>query len=310
MKYLHTFTPLIKSINMSTENENNSGKFKILVGVLSVLLIALAVYTITLFNDNKSEVSSLENQKAEIQTELEGLIANYDEVIKDNELKDKDLLAARERISVLLDSVKDAKANITLIDRYKVEIGKLKQERVLLFKKADSLIAANQRLAIERDSTSMELQNTKVVMDSVSLENLSMNETIKKASIVKATDLRGEAVIIRTNGKVVDTRRASRADKIRACFTLSPNAVAQKGNRTLYVQVINPKNNVMGDKTVKQFDDKNLNYSASTNVFYENEELDVCILVNASDTDLISGRYIVNLFDGENQIATTTMELK
>ncbi len=295
---------------MSIENENNSGKFKILVGVLSVLLIALAVYTVTLFNDNKSQVSTLETQKAEIQQELEGLIANYDEIIKDNELKDKDLFAARERISVLLDSVKDAQANVSLIERYKVEISKLKQERAMLFKRADSLIAANQRLALERDSTSTELENTRVVMDSVSQQNVSMSETIKKASMIKATDMRGEAVIIRNSGKVVDTRRASRADKIRTCFTLLPNAVAKKGNRTLYVQVINPKNNVMGDNVVKQFDEKNLNYSASTNVFYENEELNVCILVNASDNDLISGNYIVNLFDGENQIATTTMELK
>ncbi|HET8802974.1 MAG TPA: hypothetical protein VFM72_00230, partial [Aequorivita sp.] len=125
---------------MSTENENNSGKFKILIGVLSVLLIALAVYTVTLFNDSKNTVSNLEMQKADIEQELEGLIANYDEVIKDNELKDKDLLAARERITVLLDSVRDSEANLALIDRYKAEVGRLKQERVMLFKRADSLI--------------------------------------------------------------------------------------------------------------------------------------------------------------------------
>lgn len=295
---------------MSTENENNSGKFKILIGVLSVLLIALAVYTVTLFNDNKSTISNLETQKADIEQELEGLIANYDEVIKDNELKDKDLLAARERITILLDSVKDAKANIGLIERYKAEVGRLKQERVMLFKRADSLIAANKQLAMERDSTSTELSNTRMVVDSVSQENVAMTETIKKGSVVKATDLRGEAVIIRSNGKVVDTKRASRADKIRACFTLAPNAIAKKGDRILYVQVINPKNKMMGDNTVKQFDDKNLNYSASTNVFYENDELDVCILVNASEADLVEGRYTINLFDGPNQVSTTTMELK
>lgn len=295
---------------MDNENENNSGKFKILVGVLSILLIALAVYTVTLFNDNKAKISTLESQKEDIEEELESLIANYDEVIKDNEIKDKDLLAARERITILLDSVKEAKANVSLIERYKVEISKLKQERKMLFKRADSLIAANKRLALERDSTSLELENTRMVVDSVTQENVAMSETIEKASIVKTTALRGEAVIIRNSGKVVDTRRSSRADKIRACFTMAPNAVAPKGNRTLYVQVINPKNNVMGDKAVKQFENKNLVYSASTNVFYENEELDVCILVNASDADLISGRYTVNLFDGENQVATTTMELK
>lgn len=295
---------------MSTDNENNSGKFKILVGVLSVLLIALAVYTVTLFNDNKSTISSLETQKADIEMELQGLIANYDEVIKDNELKDKDLLAARERISILLDSVKDAKANVALIERYKIEIGKLKQERSLLFKRADSLIAANMRLAAERDSTSTELASTLVRVDSVSQENLAMSETIKRASIVKATDLRGEAVIIRNSGKVVDTKRSSRADKIRACFTLAPNAVAPRGDRILYVQVVNPKGHMVGDNAVKYFEDKNLNYSASTNVFYEGEELDVCILVNAAEPDLVEGTYTINLFDGENQVGSTTMSLK
>src|SRR5690606_5849754 len=159
---------------MSIENENNSGKFKILIGVLSVLLIALAVYTVTLFNDSKNTVSNLETQKADIEQELEGLIANYDEVIKDNELKDKDLLAARERISVLLDSVKDAEANVALIERYKAEVGRLKQERAMLFKRADSLIAANRQLAIERDSASTDLANTRLLIDSVSTENLAM----------------------------------------------------------------------------------------------------------------------------------------
>ncbi|WP_313112437.1 hypothetical protein [Aequorivita sediminis] len=295
---------------MSIENENNSGKFKILIGVLSLLLIALAVYTVTLFNENKSTISNLETEKESIEQELEGLIANYDEVIKDNELKDKDLLAARERINVLLDSVKDAKANIGLIQRYKVEVGRLKQERAMLFKRADSLIAANKRLAIERDSTFQELDNTRMVVDSVSQENEAMNEILKKGSIVKATNLRGEAVIIRNSGKVVDTRRSSRADKIRACFTLAPNSIAKSGDRIIYIQVINPKNVMMGDDTVKQFEDKNLNYSASTNVFYENEALDVCILVNSKETNLVEGRYTINIFDGPNQVGTTTMELK
>src|SRR5690606_17390303 len=226
------------------------------------------------------------------------------------ELKDKDLLAARERIVVLLDSVKDAKANVALIDRYKIEIGKLKQERVMLFKRADSLIAANSRLMAERDSTYTELTSTRIMADSVSQENMAMSETIKIASVVKATDLRGEAVIIRNNGKVVDTKRSSRADKIRACFTMAPNAVAPRGDRILYVQVINPRGNMIGDNAVKHFEEKNINYSASTNVFYENEELDVCILVNAAEPDLVDGTYTINLFDGQNQIASTTMSLK
>ncbi len=292
------------------DNENNSTKFKVLIGVLTALLIALGVYTVSLYNDSKNTVTALENQKAEIENDLQELIVEYDELIKDNELKDKDLLAARERIEVLLDSVKDSEANVALIKRYKAEINRLKDERKMLFARADSLIDANQMLAIEIDSARTMIDETIRVVDSVSQENLSMAETIKKGSVVRAIDLRGEAVIVRNSGKIVDTRRASRADKVRACFTLTPNTVAEKGDRLLFVQVINPKNNLLGEKASMQFESGTLNYSASTKVFYEQEELDVCVLVDALEDDLVSGRYQINVFDGPLLVASTSLDLK
>jgi ElaB/YqjD/DUF883 family membrane-anchored ribosome-binding protein len=291
-------------------NENNNTKFKVLVGLLSAMLIALAVYTVSLYNDSKNTMTGLEQQKTEIELELQDLIANYDEVIQENELKDKDLFSARERIEILLDSVRGAEANVALIRRYKTEIGRLKDERKLLFKRADSLIKANQMLAIQMDSTNTILNETIRIVDSVGEENIAMAETIKKGSVVKATDLRGEAVIIRKNGKIVDTRRASRADKVRACFTLAPNIVAKKGDRLLFVQVINPENNLLGERATLEYEEGTLNYSATTKVFYEQEELDVCVLVDATEDNLVSGRYIINVFDGPDQVATAAMVLK
>jgi hypothetical protein len=292
------------------EPDNNSTKFKILIGVLTLLLIGLAVYTVSLYNDSKNTVSGLEQQKVEIQNELESLITNYNEVIEDNELKDKDLLAARERIVLLLDSVKDSEANVALIGRYRAEIGRLKNERKKLFLKADSLIFANQRLETQRDSTTNVLEKTYLVVDSVNQQNIDMAETIRKGSALKATDLRGEAVIIRKSGKIVDTRRSSRADKVRACFTLAPNSIAEKGDKILYVQVINPRNNLLGDNELISFDEGDLTYSSSTKVYYENDELDVCILINAAEEDLIGGRYVINVFDGARVISTAIMVLK
>jgi len=292
------------------ESDNNSAKFKILIGVLTLLLVGLAVYTVSLYNDSKNTVSGLEQQKMEIQTELESLITNYNEVIQENELKDKDLLAARERIVMLLDSVKDSEANVALIGRYRAEIGRLKNERKKLFLKADSLIFANQRLEMERDSTTNVLEKTYLVVDSVNQQNIDMAEIIKKGSALKATDLRGEAVIVRKSGKIVDTRRSSRADKVRACFTLAPNSIAEKGDKLLYVQVINPRNNLLGDKEMISLDEGDLTYSSSTKVYYENDELDVCILINAAEEDLIGGRYVINVFDGARIISTATMILK
>ena len=290
--------------------EENNDKFKIIVGILTLLLIVLAVYTVTLYNDNKDTVTILQDQKSDIESELQELIANYDEVIQDNGIKDKDLLEARKRIEVLLNSVKDSKANIALIRRYKSEIGKLKDERTFLFKKADSLIAVNKLIVAERDNAFLELDETIKVIDSVTEENQEMADKIILGSIVRAIDLNGAGVIVKNSGKIVDTQRSKRADKIRACFALSSNAIAEKGDRMLYIQVINPKNNLLGEKEVLEFENGTLNYSASTKVFYENEELDVCSMVAANEEDLVEGVYTINVFDGSKLIATSKMTLK
>lgn len=290
--------------------EENNNKFKIIVGILMLLLIVLAVYTVTLYNDNKYTVTILEDQKSDIELKLQELIANYDEVIQYNEIKDKDLLEARNRIEVLLNSVKDSKANISLIRRYKSEIGKLKDERTFLFKKADSLIAVNKLIVAERDNAFLELDETIKVVDSVTEENKAMADKINLGSIVRAIDLNGAGVIVKNSGKIIDTQRSKRADKIRACFALSPNAIAEKGDRMLYIQVINPKNNLLGENEVLEFENGTLNYSTSTKVFYENEELDVCSMVAANKDDLVEGVYTINIFDGSKLIATSKMTLK
>ena len=78
----------------------------------------------------------------------------------------------------------------------------------------------------------------------------------------------------------------------------------------LYIQVINPKNNLLGKKEVLEFENGTLNYSTSIKVFYENEELDVCSMVAANKDDLLEGLYTINVFDGAKLIATSKMTLK
>ncbi|MFT7071929.1 hypothetical protein [Patiriisocius sp. Uisw_017] len=294
---------------MTTETTNNA-RFKVLIGVLSALLISLAVYTFILFKENKETVSSLEKDKIEIEYELESLIQNYNEIIQDNELKDKDLLAARERIEVLLDSVKDAEANVSLIKRYKAEIGRLKDERKKLFRKADSLISANQRLTTERDSTLLIADDAIRGIDSANMTIEKVTKQLEKAALIGITNLKGDAVIVRNTGKIVDTPRASRADKIRACYTLAPNELAEIGDRMIYVQVINPNNNVIGENAKITFDNGLLTYSATTNVFFEGRALDVCTLIDGSEEDLIEGSYVINVFDKGRQIGSTRINLK
>ena len=294
---------------MTTQSSNNN-RAKILIGLLVVLLVSLAGYTYTLIQQNKETVLFLEADKAQVQKELEALVVSYNEILQDNKLKDKDLIAARDRVIVLLDSVKNYKANLSIITRYKAQVRGLKNERAQLFKRADSLLVVTQRLAIEKDSTTAVLIKTIKVVDSVTTANTQLFNSLEKGALIGISNLDATAIIVRKGGKIKETKRASRADKIRVCYTIAPNTLAQAGDRVLYVQVINPENNIIGDKSNITFGQDLLTYSKSESVFYENQALDVCAIIGTTGQDVLKGLYTINIFDAQRQIGSTTLMLK
>lgn len=291
-------------------SQEGSLKYKVLIGVLAILLIGLAIYTFSMYKDSKNTVAGLEQQRVEIQKELADLSDEYNEIITENELKDEELIEAKSRIDELLVEVEKSKADIGLIQRYRAQINQLQAERKVMFARADSLVKANERLMAERDSTTVALFDSQRKIDSLSLDNIELSKRIGKAMLVTARNLTANAIIIRKSGKIVETKRSSRADDIQACFTLNANSVASEGERIIYVQVVNPMNNILGKQEVIQGENQVLFYSKSINVYYENDDLDVCILADADDEDLIPGRYVINIYDGLEQIGTTTIELK
>ena len=294
---------------MTTQSSNNN-RAKILIGLLVVLLVSLAGYTYTLIQQNKETVLFLEADKAEVQKELEAIVVSYNEILQDNKLKDKELIAARDRIVVLLDSVKNYKANLSIINRYKAQVRALKNERTQLFKRADSLLVVTQRLAVEKDSTTAVLIKTIKVVDSVTTANTQLFNSLEKGALIGISNLDATAIIVRKGGKIKETKRATRADKIRVCYTIAPNTLAQAGDRVLYVQVINPDNNIIGDKSNITFGQDLLTYSKSESVFYENQALDVCAIVGTAGQDVLKGLYTINIFDAQRQIGSTTLMLK
>ncbi|MCK8524197.1 hypothetical protein M0D21_21645 [Aquimarina sp. D1M17] len=293
---------------MTTQNNNLT--LKILIGVLAALLLILGIFTYKFYNEEKQNKAILQQEKDLIESELGELITKYDNAIALNEVMDDHLLKAKERIVVLLDSVKDNEANLALISRYRREVGKLKKERERLFKLADSLTAANTQLATDLDSTSVALNRRIIFSDSLKTQNDKLAEIVERGSALTAANIKAEGVRVRNSGKITSTSKASRAEKVRVCFTLSPNKLTEKGDKDLFVQVINPANNLIGDKVSVNFDDGILTYSGKNKVFYENDALDVCVLVDAAEGELVKGNYVVNLFSGPRMISNTQFELK
>jgi len=292
-----------------TEKKNNTA-LKILIGVLAVALIALTIYTIRFYNEEKENKEILQKEKAAIEDELNELIVKYDEAIDENEIMDQNLVDARERINRLLDSVQDYEANLVLITRYRREISNLKAEKERLFRVVDSLSLQNQRMAMTIDSTQTELSEKTRLSDSLQTSNQSLANKVNKASQLKITSLRGEGVIVRNSGKVVENDRTRRIDQVRTCFTITANDLTEAGEKNLYVQVYNPENELVGDKIAVEHDGGVMVYSAQSTVYYENEELDVCILANTAEEKLLEGNYKVYVYNDATLIGTASFSLR
>jgi hypothetical protein len=109
---------------------------------------------------------------------------------------------------------------------------------------------------------------------------------------------------------LVENDKTGRIDQIRTCFTITENALAAPGERDIYVQVYNPKNELVGDQIVVQHEGGPMVYSAQSKVFYENEELDVCIMSNTIEDKLLEGTYKVYIYAGPQLIGTSSFNLK
>ena len=172
------------------------------------------------------------------------------------------------------------------------------------------MLVITQRLTLEKDSTTAVLNQTIKAVDSVTIANTQMSKSLEKGALIGITNLDATAIIVRKGGKIKQTKRSSRADKIKVCYTIAPNMLAQAGDRLFYVQVMNPDNNVIGDKSSITFGQDLLTYSKSASVFYENQALEVCAIVDGSSQELVKGLYNITVFDAGRQIGSTTLVLK
>lgn len=291
-----------------TEQKSNNA-LKILTGVLAVALVALGIYTVKFYNEEKDNRELLLQEKSVIEGELNELIVKYDEAIAENEGMDTELVAARERILALRDSVQGMEANIAVLNRYRREVTDLKLEKERLFRVVDSLSNENSRLITQIDSTNNVLLVRTRTADSLKVSNQNLETKVDLASQLKLSGLRGEGVIERNSGRLVVNENNRRVEKIRTCFTITTNALTEPGEKEIYVQVYNPDNELVGDQIAVQHEGGVMVYSAATKVFYENEELDVCVLANTIEEKLTEGPYKVLVYNGAELIGVTNFTL-
>lgn len=102
----------------------------------------------------------------------------------------------------------------------------------------------------------------------------------------------------------------AKIQQLRVCFTLEENQLVKSGNKTIYVQVVNPKNQIIssGNTSVESDANVKLQYSASVNANYQKQDTDVCTYVDLEQKKTIKGKYKINIYHDFVKIGTTIFE--
>lgn len=289
-----------------TETKNNNG-LKVLAALLGVVLLGTIIYTVSLYQDKKKTEKDLVTEKELVVEDLNSLKSEYDKAILESNATNEELVSARDNIARYIDSVKTMKADISSLGRYRRQVGVLKAEREKLIKQVDSLTKSNTMIAMERDSTYVQLEKQTVFNDSLVVQNTSLAQAVERGSALNLSKINVDAVKERNSGKLSSTTRARSTDKFKICFTVADNVIAEAGDREFYLEALDPQGNVVGESMSKTNENgASITYSKSTSFYFENKSLDICDYLNKPSGDFQKGQYMVNVYDDKLKLLGTS----
>lgn len=293
------------------ENQNNNSGLKSLVIVLSVLFALSLVYIYKLttdVNSTEAKLTTTLSEKDQVMKDLKDLKTTYDAAIAENTSMSDELISEREKVVALMADLKKSNGDVASMAKYKKQYLALESKMKGLVAENEILKKDNKVLKVQRDSTIVVLDESKKTNKQLAGQNEDLTKTVEKGSRLAIVNLKTAAFIVRSSGKEIATEKASRADILKVSFTIAENSIAKSGDRKYYVQIIDSKNNVMGERQTERFADKTLTYSYIANVKYDNKTVDV--INNIKADKLEKGTFYVNIFDNGVLISNTIFTLK
>lgn len=297
--------------------EQNSKSKRLALIVVIILLILLNGVFIYVWNTNR--VLKEESQKLLLQKEVEyqkavgelnlfkGKNAQLDSLVEAANIE----LAAK---SSQLDSLLQInKLSAQQIERFKRENGKLNYYKKLYLEKIDSLIKANENLQVENKSLKAEIKTEQRRNEQLMDQNVNLTNKVALGAVLKVSGFIVEGIRMRSGGKEAPTTKARSVEKIKACFTLGENKVANRGNKNVYLRVITPEGSSLwiedaGSGKFMAQGQETL-YTAMATVDYQQEDLPLCIYWTKG-TPFAEGTYKAEVYADGLLIGETSFTLR
>jgi hypothetical protein len=280
-------------LNAINEEPEKKGSPLFLIFIVVVLALALVFIVYSYFGQKKRMIEMetvLTQEKDSLANELRLMVHGYDTLRTNNDSLNAKLQKERSRILQLLTI---NASNVQLIKRYKGEITTMREIMKSYIVQIDSLNTRNKILVAENQDIKEQITTVKKTNVALSKVKEELSSKVEIASVIQAKDV----VAIALNKNRKETTRLDRIDKLRICFTLRENPIAKAGEKTVFLRVIRPDSLAIATSPDNLFDfnGSKMIYTASRQVEYLNQDIDMCIFVD-NNKDFIIGNYKAELY--------------
>ncbi|TYR35157.1 hypothetical protein FXV77_14140 [Sphingobacterium phlebotomi] len=215
-------------------------------------LLGTNVYFYVKFKSSGEKLYTMAIQKQDLQIEIDRIeaeldnlvalkIAGVDSVMQASELR------ARSAISELrtkLENQTISEEDMLLATR---EVSRLKGDVSELRLALNELKARNEILQKENQTLTRQVSTTDKRVTALSEENTELKDKVSVASALKVSNIQVNGISVSKRGKIETESRSRRVDQLQVLFSVADNSLTPKGNKEVFVRVIDPSGNLFGD---------------------------------------------------------------
>lgn len=305
---------------MNTRKSGSNKGLLILAGVIIILLVIALGYMVSenaryknIARQYEMDIIEMEDLKAELEEDYR--IAQEDLEALKGENEDMNALITRQQVQLSeqrqrIDRLLKDSRNLSLA---RAEVAKLKEQTELYKQEIEALRTENAELSAENSQLAQSLEMKQ--RDYIALEESSalnrrrmedkareMQGKIDIASVIDADNIVVTGEMLKSGGKVKEKDKASKIDRLRICFDAAANAVAEAGQETFHVRLVEPRGETIVLKNAgsglltKAEDGQQVRYTFKKDIQYTNQSARVCTLWE-QPTGFQAGTYEVEVYN-------------
>lgn len=289
---------------------DNNKKLIIIIALLIVIIGGVSFFAFHQVQENKEMTELFAIEKEEMENEYTTFATQYDELqvqINNDSLRQK-LESEKLKAQRLLEELRQVKSsNAAEITRLKKELKTVRAVLRSYVMQIDSLNRLNEALTTENKEVKQKYTEATRQINTLAQEKKNLNAKVTLAAQLDATNIS----IQPKNKRGKTAKKVKDVKKIAVSFTIVKNITAKTGERTLYIRIAKPDNEVLTKSASDTFpyENRNLSYSIKKYIEYTGEEQTVTVYWDVEEY-LPSGTYNVYIFADGTMIGEQSFSMK